>query len=58
MRPPLDEHPLLRALTAVGEALDDVADLDPAFVPSSDKARARWSGSTASWHGSRGFGCG
>ena len=40
MRPPLDEHPLLRALSAVDEALDDVADLDPAFLPSSDKARA------------------
>src|SRR5689334_6544368 len=39
-RPPLDEHPLLRALSTVDAALDDVATLDPAFLPTRDKERA------------------
>jgi hypothetical protein len=40
MRPPMDEHPLLRALSSVDAALDDVAELDPAFLPTRDKERA------------------
>jgi Domain of unknown function (DUF222) len=40
MRRPLDEHPLLRALSAVDDALDDVAELDPVFLPTGDKERA------------------
>jgi hypothetical protein len=36
----MDAHPLLRALTAVSAQLDEVADLDPAFMPTRDKARA------------------
>ncbi len=40
VRSPLDEHPLLRALSTVGQALDDVAALDPTYLPASDKARA------------------
>ncbi|MGN6780290.1 MAG: hypothetical protein ACTHJH_02180, partial [Marmoricola sp.] len=39
-RPPLDEHPLLRALSSVDAALDDVATLDPTFLPTRDKERA------------------
>ncbi len=38
-RPP-HEHPLLRALADVDDRLDDVAALDPTFLPTSDKARA------------------
>src|SRR3954454_22332224 len=38
--PPMHEHPLLRALSVVDDALDDVAELDPAFLPTGDKARA------------------
>jgi len=37
---PMDEHPLLRALSSVGAALDDVAALDPAFLPRGEKERA------------------
>jgi hypothetical protein len=40
MRPPLDEHPLLRALAAVDDALDEAAELDPMFLPTRDKERA------------------
>jgi hypothetical protein len=40
MRRPLEEHPLLRCLSRVDRALDDVAGLDPTFLPTSDKARA------------------
>jgi hypothetical protein len=36
----MDEHPLLRALSAASAALDDVAELDPAFLPRRDKERA------------------
>jgi hypothetical protein len=36
----MDAHPLLRALTAVSAQLDEVADLDPAFMPTRDRARA------------------
>jgi hypothetical protein len=36
----MDQHPLLRALAAVDDALDGVADLDPAFLPTGDKERA------------------
>lgn len=36
----MDEHPLLRALSAVDAALDEVAELDPAFLPIQDKERA------------------
>jgi hypothetical protein len=39
-RHPLEEHPLLRCLASVDEALDDVAGLDPSFLPTGDKARA------------------
>jgi hypothetical protein len=40
MRQPLEEHPLLRCLASVDAALDDVSALDPAFLPTGDKARA------------------
>jgi hypothetical protein len=40
MRPPLDEHPLLRVLAAVDDALDEAAELDPTFLPTRDKERA------------------
>jgi hypothetical protein len=40
MRQPLEEHPLLRCLAAVDEALDDVAGLDPTFLATGEKARA------------------
>jgi hypothetical protein len=36
----MDQHPLLRALSSVEAALDDVAGLDPAFLPTRDKERA------------------
>ena len=36
----MDEHPLLRALSSVDAALDEVTELDPAFLPTGDKARA------------------
>jgi hypothetical protein len=36
----MEEHPLLRALSSVDAALDEVAELDPAFLPTRDKARA------------------
>lgn len=39
-RLPMGEHPLLRALSSVDAALDEVAELDPAFLPTGDKARA------------------
>jgi len=39
-RPPLDDHPLVRALDGVVELLDDVAGLDPTFVPTREKIRA------------------
>jgi len=34
------EHPLLRALSSVDAVLDDVAALDPAFLPTGDKEQA------------------
>jgi len=40
MSVPLEEHPLLRCLASVDEALDDASELDPAFLPTRDKARA------------------
>jgi Domain of unknown function (DUF222) len=40
MTTPMEEHPLLRALWSVDAALDDVAELEPAFLPSGDKAKA------------------
>jgi hypothetical protein len=40
IRQPLEEHPLLRCLASVDEALDEVAELDPTFLPTGDKARA------------------
>jgi hypothetical protein len=40
MRQPLEEHPLLRCLASVEQALDDVAGLDPTYLPIGDKARA------------------
>lgn len=40
MRQPLEEHPLLRCLATVDAALDDVAALDPTFLPTGDKSRA------------------
>jgi hypothetical protein len=40
MQLPLEEHPLLRALSSVDAALDGVAGLDPAFLPMRDKERA------------------
>jgi hypothetical protein len=40
MRQPLEEHPLLRCLASVEQALDDVAGLDPTYLPTADKARA------------------
>jgi hypothetical protein len=36
----MDQHPLLRALSAVDAALDEVAALDPVFLPTGDKERA------------------
>jgi len=36
----MDAHPLLRALASVDAALDDVAGLDPAFLPTADKEKA------------------
>jgi hypothetical protein len=36
----MDQHPLLRALSSVCSALDDLAGLDPAFLPTRDKERA------------------
>lgn len=33
-----DTHPLLRAARAIGDLLRDVADLDPTYVPTADKA--------------------
>jgi hypothetical protein len=39
-KPPMDQHPLLRALSSVGSTLDDVVGLDPAFLPTRDKERA------------------
>src|SRR5690348_2189648 len=43
MRPPMapmGEHPLLRALASVDAAIDDMAGLDPAFLPTREKERA------------------
>jgi len=40
MSPPMDQHPLLRALGRVDEALDDLAPLDPTYLPMGDKANA------------------
>ncbi len=40
MSVPLEEHPLLRCLASVDAALDDAGELDPAFLPTPDKARA------------------
>jgi hypothetical protein len=40
MRQPLEEHPLLRCLASVEQALDDVAGLDPTYLPIGDKAHA------------------
>jgi Domain of unknown function (DUF222) len=40
IRPPLDDHPLMRALDGVAELLDSVAGLDPRFVPTGEKGRA------------------
>jgi hypothetical protein len=40
MRPPQDEHPLLRCLAEIDAGLDDVAGLDPAYLPVRDKERA------------------
>jgi hypothetical protein len=37
---PLEEHPLLRALTSVDAALDDVAGLDPTYLGTREKERA------------------
>jgi Domain of unknown function (DUF222) len=37
--PPV-EHPLLRCLADIDERLDDVAELDPTFLPTRDKERA------------------
>ena len=37
---PLEEHPLLRALTSVDAALDDVAGLDPTYLSTREKERA------------------
>lgn len=34
------EHPLVRALRRVDAVLDEVAELDPTFLPTGDKARA------------------
>jgi hypothetical protein len=39
-RPPLSDHPLVRALEGVCGLLDEVADLDPAFLPVREKAVA------------------
>lgn len=39
-RPPLDDHPLGRALDGVAELLDEVAGLDPSFVPTQEKMRS------------------
>jgi hypothetical protein len=36
-RQPLDDHPLARALDGVAELLDDVAALDPSYVPTREK---------------------
>jgi hypothetical protein len=36
----MDAHPLLRALRAMSATLDDVAGLDPTFLPTADKAAA------------------
>jgi len=40
IRMPMAEHPLLRALSSVDAVLDDVAALDPAFLPTGDKEQA------------------
>jgi hypothetical protein len=40
MRQPLEEHPFLRCLASVDAALDDVAGLDPTYIPTGDKTRA------------------
>ena len=40
MQLPLEEHPLLRALTSVDAALDDVAGLDPTYLGTREKERA------------------
>jgi len=40
MSVPFEEHPLLRCLGSVDAAIDDAAELDPAFLPTHDKARA------------------
>lgn len=37
---PMGEHPLLRALASVDAAIDDMAGLDPAFLPTREKERA------------------
>jgi hypothetical protein len=37
---PMDQHPLLRALSSVDAALDDVAGLDPTFLPTREKEGA------------------
>jgi hypothetical protein len=37
---PMAEHPLVRALRRVDAVLDEVAELDPTFLPTGDKARA------------------
>ena len=39
-RPPLDDHPLVRALDGVEVLLDEVAALDPTFVPTREKMRS------------------
>jgi hypothetical protein len=39
-RPPLDDHPLVRALDGVAELLDDVAALDPTYAPTREKMRS------------------
>ena len=36
----MGEHPLLRALASVDAAIDDMAGLDPAFLPTREKERA------------------
>lgn len=40
MAAPMDEHPLLRALSTVDAALDDAAELDPTYLPTRDKEKA------------------
>jgi hypothetical protein len=40
IRPPLADHPLVRALDGVAELLDEVAALDPTYVPTREKMRS------------------